>query len=78
VGREEMRAIFQHLDPCPQVKSDIRTVKDKPRQLFWEKRLSGLAAYSPDQVKERTYVQDTVPSGGHESKEKNIALLLRR
>ena len=32
------------------VKSDIRTVKDKPRQLFWEKRLSGLSAYSPDQV----------------------------
>lgn len=31
------------------VKSDIRTVKDKPRQLFWEKRLSGLSAYSPDQ-----------------------------
>jgi hypothetical protein len=32
------------------VKSDVRTVKDKPRQLFWEKRLSGLSAYSPDQV----------------------------
>jgi len=32
------------------VKSDIRTVKDKPRQLFWEKRLSGLSAYSPEQV----------------------------
>jgi len=47
-----------------QVKSDLQPRGEKPRQLFWEKRLTGIAAYCPSDENFKINLPSSIKSAG--------------